>query len=487
MDAQSTFVVHKSGSVCHLVRVHLAPAAGAADLSARTGRRSGGWIRRLFGRLLVLLVAAGGFCSLGASARTPNFIVSAPTPQITQQIAQAAEKYRKELAIEWLGREMPTWAEPCPITVQVGEHLGAGGATSFMFERGEVYGWRMTIQGSLERVLDSVLPHEVTHTVFATHFRRPLPRWADEGACTTVEHPSEKAKQQMMLVDQLRTGRGIAFSQMFAMKEYPHDVMPLYSQGYSVARFLIAKENKQKFLEFIGDGMRDENWSRAVNVHYGFADLSVLQNTWLDWVRQGSPNIERTPDRLLAANDRSRPAPNLIYRGQDNGLEFTPTAAPPQPQAPPTGRDFGPTATGAAPAPPTPGAPVRGAAATRGDWHAPGMTPADAAAGDPLLAQNAPAGTGLAAGDASHQMTRPQPAQGVRQTILEWSRPHAATATQSPQSGTVQPAVIQPGAVQPTALQPVPAQPANAAQANPAVAAGSQPATASVYGGTVIR
>ena len=103
---------------------------------------------------------------------------------------------------------MPTWAEPCPITVQVGDHMGAGGATSFMFERGEVYGWRMTIQGSLERVLDSVLPHEVTHTIFATHFRRPLPRWADEGACTTVEHASERAKQQTMLVDQLRTAEG---------------------------------------------------------------------------------------------------------------------------------------------------------------------------------------------------------------------------------------------------------------------------------------
>ena len=91
---------------------------------------------------------------------------------------------------------MPNWAQPCPITAQVGRHLGAGGATSFVFEHGEVFGWRMTIQGSLERILDSVLPHEVTHTIFATHFRQPLPRWADEGACTTVEHASEKAKQQ---------------------------------------------------------------------------------------------------------------------------------------------------------------------------------------------------------------------------------------------------------------------------------------------------
>ena len=151
-----------------------------------------------FVRYAVLAAAVG---SLGASYRTPNFAVTAATPEIAEQIGRAAEKFRSELAVEWLGKEMQNWSQPCPITVQVGEHLGAGGATSFVFEHGEVFGWRMTIQGSLERVLDSVLPHEVTHTVFATHLRQPLPRWADEGACTTVEHASERAKQQAMLVD----------------------------------------------------------------------------------------------------------------------------------------------------------------------------------------------------------------------------------------------------------------------------------------------
>ena len=67
----------------------------------------------------------------------------------------------------------------------------------------------MKIQGSRERILDSVLPHEITHTIFATHFGRPLPRWADEGACTTVEHASEKAKQDKLLIQFLLTDRGI--------------------------------------------------------------------------------------------------------------------------------------------------------------------------------------------------------------------------------------------------------------------------------------
>ncbi len=167
----------------------------------------------------------------------------------------------------------------------------------------------MTIQGSLERILDSVLPHEVTHTIFATHFRQPLPRWADEGACTTVEHTSERNKQQHLLVNFLRTGRGIAFSQMFAMKEYPHDVLPLYSQGYSVARWLVQQGGRQKFLNFIADGLRDENWPRATKTHYGYDNLAVLQEQWLAWVRQGSPNLDATQESpALVAVNAPRPS-----------------------------------------------------------------------------------------------------------------------------------------------------------------------------------
>jgi hypothetical protein len=235
---------------------------------------------------------AVALASLGASYRTQNYLVTAQTKQIAQQVGDAAERFRRDLAIEWLGREMPAWSQPCPIQVQVGERLGAGGATSFVFDRGEVFGWQMTIQGSLERVLDSVLPHEVTHMVFASHFRRPLPRWADEGACTTVEHPAERTKQQQMLIQFLKTGKGIPFSSMFAMKEYPADVLPLYAQGHSLATYLIQQGGKAKFLQFVHDGLQNENWTAVTHRHYGFANLRILQDTWLDWVAKGSPPLE---------------------------------------------------------------------------------------------------------------------------------------------------------------------------------------------------
>jgi len=234
-----------------------------------------------------LLLASGAPC-FAASYRTANFIISAPTPAFAKKTGDLAEKYRRELAIEWLGHELPRWRRPCPVTVEVGR-MGAGGATSFMFDNGRPFNWTMNIQGPPDRVLDAVLPHEITHTIFATHYGRPLPRWADEGACTTVEHISERKKQQRMLITFLTTGRGIAFNKMFAMTEYPHDVMPLYSQGYSLARYLIAQGGKQKFVKYVGDGMNFNNWTAATQKHYQFKSLSELQTTWLDWVRRGSP------------------------------------------------------------------------------------------------------------------------------------------------------------------------------------------------------
>jgi len=257
-----------------------------------------------------------------AGHRTANFVVEAPTELLARRIGDAAEQYRHDLAVEWTGRPLPRWSRPCPIQAQVGPHLGAGGATSFVFDNGEVFNWTMTIQGSEQRILDSVLPHEITHTVFASHFRRPLPRWADEGACTTVEHPVERARQHRLLIEFLTTGRGIAFPQMFAMREYPADVLPLYSQGYSLARYLIERGGRHKYVAFVGDGLVSDDWGTALARHYGVGSVPQLQHQWLEWVKLGCP----APPAAVAAALAPPPGdPSRAARGQ------SPDPVPPVP------------------------------------------------------------------------------------------------------------------------------------------------------------
>lgn len=275
---------------------------------------------RLFRPLLLAALLA---VSMGARYETPNFIVETKDPNQARQYGDAAEDLRRDLAIQWLGEEMPRWGDRCPITVNVGRRLGAGGATTFVFDHGEVFGWRMSIQGSHERILDSVLPHEITHMILASYFRKPLPRWADEGASTSVEHISERTRHRRMLLEFLQSQRGIPFNTMFAMTEYPSDIMPLYAQGFSLSEYLIQQGDKQKFLAFLKDGLDGEPWADAIQHHYGYQNLGSLQNAWLGWVAQGFPEIRR-PDQispesqtpaLLASTPRRRPQPNLIYRG----------------------------------------------------------------------------------------------------------------------------------------------------------------------------
>ena len=361
-------------------------------------------------RLIRAALFAAAVASLGAGHRTANFIVNAPSSDVARQVGDLAEKYRSELAVAWLGEALPKWREPCPITVEVGPHLGAGGATSFVFDRGQVFGWQMTIQGPLDRLLDSVLPHEVTHTIFASHFRQPLPRWADEGACSTVEHRSERIKQQKMLVRFLQTGRGIAFDNMFRMKEYPRDILPLYAQGHSLATFLVAQGGKRKFVEFVGDGLQSRDWRQALLSHYRFADLGVLQNTWLDWVKKGSPLPLKSDaetqlvsvsenQSLAAAEKRPRPEPNLIHQASNrDGLrgKLVPLSRPQQPSdadlADPGWRKAGEPGDGVA------------------------------AAGE----QSLPESFGDEPDAVMTQSARPQPPQPAKQTILEWSKPAPA-------------------------------------------------------------
>lgn len=249
------------------------------------------WISGIVISLLLVRAAAA------ASFATPNFVAHAPDPQVAEQVARTAEYFRKVLAKEWTGSELPKWAAPCPIQVTIGT-MGASGATTFTFENGQVHSWDMRVRGSLERVLDSVVPHEVCHTIFASKFRRPLPRWADEGAATLVEHPSERLRQVDLLNRVFSKRKQMPLQTLFGIREYPsnpEDLYTLYAEGYSLAEFLVQRtgaEGKRVYLDFLGDAL-SSGWDTAIEKHYGFTSVEELEQNWGQWVIAGSPSLPR--------------------------------------------------------------------------------------------------------------------------------------------------------------------------------------------------
>ncbi|MFO0013655.1 MAG: hypothetical protein ACK553_12990 [Planctomycetota bacterium] len=225
---------------------------------------------------------------------TPHFRVFAADPGLAQEVGQMADAYRRHLAVHWLGRELDPWAEKVPVIVQSAPNMPASGETKYTLMAGTVREFRMVLCGSRERILDSVLPHEMTHTVLATHFAplgKPVPRWADEGACTTVEDESERRKHDTMLVRFLSEDRGIPFAMLFAMRDYPPDMMPLYAQGYSLCAFLIAQGGPRQFIQFLERGMQNEDWAAAVSETYGYPKLGKLQTAWNQWVSDGGGSV----------------------------------------------------------------------------------------------------------------------------------------------------------------------------------------------------
>ncbi len=194
------------------------------------------------------IVPAGSKPIAARAVRTPNFIAFAPTVVQARLIATEAEYQRREVAKRWLSKELPAWSKPCEIRCTPDERA-IGGATSFSFgtprkfdkSNAELASAEMRLSGPFLRVVEEQLPHEVTHTVLASHFGRPLPRWVDEGIAILSEPAQMRADLNAKVREVLSAGRAIRLKQLFKMNEYPKDTLTLYSQGHSVVQFLLSR------------------------------------------------------------------------------------------------------------------------------------------------------------------------------------------------------------------------------------------------------
>ena len=259
-------------------------------------------MRRHYALALVITL----FASMGAQYRTTNFHVHAADPQVAQLIGQWAEHYRKKKAMLWLGQEMPNWPQPCPLYVDVNMQ-GPSGATSFQFGQGQVLSMKMEIQGPLERLVRSVLPHEVTHTVFAYYFRHPVPRWADEGGSVLSEDDIERDRHDQLVRNIINKGQKIPTRTLLALKEYPPQVMCLYAQGYSMTDYLVKRSSRQQFLAFVGRGTQ-AGWDRAVQEYYGHKNVEELEAAWIQFLRDG----RQQPAGTLVAGTKTTPAAGQV-------------------------------------------------------------------------------------------------------------------------------------------------------------------------------
>jgi hypothetical protein len=213
----------------------------------------------------------------------------------------------------------------------------------------------MEIKGPLDRLIASVLPHEVTHTVFAYHFRQAVPRWADEGGAVLSEDDTERGRHDVIVRNILNRGQHFRLRQLFNIRQYPpsgEKVMCLYAQGFSVSDYLVKRGGRPTFLRFVGMGIQGQ-WDQAAQACYGHRSVEELEEAWLKHLR----DTKDQPYVQFAQNKQSQPKAETTGR-----VVVRLTAPPAQPLEPspvvrgqaPSAEQVGQTFGGPPPPPPVP-------------------------------------------------------------------------------------------------------------------------------------
>lgn len=226
-----------------------------------------------------------------ATYQSENFEVTSDSASVAREIAEAAEEWRRVLARHWFKRPLQQWDEICRIQVS-STKTGGSGWTNYEFLSGDLARIDIEMKGPPNRLLEYVLPHELTHVVLVTELNDTLPRWADEGAAMLSESRSQQLRQLLRVKQLIKAGSVIPFDQLFSMRRYPRKkdgLQAFYAQSFTLCEFLIERGGRGRFLQFVQEG-RSGNWDRLIERHYKLKDAEALQAAWSEWALKKSQN-----------------------------------------------------------------------------------------------------------------------------------------------------------------------------------------------------
>lgn len=160
----------------------------------------------------------------------------------------------------------------------------SGGCVSYKEKVIKTYQWS-------EHLLDSLLPHELTHIIFREFVgfeNKNIPLWLDEGiACYEERH---KRRESHLLVKRAIYRGGYIpleeLSKLDITKESDVELADLfYAEATSIVEFLIKRHTPSRFTELcrlLRDGKKLDETLKFV---YHFKDLNDLEDEWLRYIR----------------------------------------------------------------------------------------------------------------------------------------------------------------------------------------------------------
>ena len=228
---------------------------------------------------------------------TPNFRILHQDEALARQVAAKAEAARTQFTAFWSGSKTRVrWAPRCdlylyPTASQFAEETRQS-AESPGFSTSELSGGRVTqrvirLRADHAKMIEAVLPHEITHVVLADLFPvRQIPRWADEGMAVLSEPIAEQGLRASDLAGPLASGNVFDMTTLMTT-DYPADPLRamFYAESISVTRYLVSQGTPPQFVAFVKES-QTLGIEPALRKSYGIKGFADLDRRWRSFAQE---------------------------------------------------------------------------------------------------------------------------------------------------------------------------------------------------------
>jgi hypothetical protein len=220
-------------------------------------------------------------------AHDANFIVLADDQSLAEEVLARAGEFRRQVALDWLGSELPDGAGPVIIHVEISEREDKG-LTWAVDHPGRTH-HKLWLTTSRQRATGSSLAHEITHCVLASAFTGRLPPFVDEGVAGLRDGPDRRAIRRRILARFAADNSWPSLERVLNAAAIAPSDQAAYSVACSLTEFLLARgsdgprQARARLFAFAQAG-RDDGWDLALQAHYGLASVGQLEQEWRAWV-----------------------------------------------------------------------------------------------------------------------------------------------------------------------------------------------------------
>ena len=250
---------------------------------------------------LILVFGALATASQAAGfVHNENFVVYCPAvdtqeagQRLAKQVLEFADECRAEIAMQWLGKELPPGVGRTVINIDISPNQDT--ALTWAKDDPNRRYHAIYLTTSADKVIGSTLKHELTHAVLATRWRHPnrLPAWTEEGIASQYDDESRIGTRRQIVEWFAETGNWPKLNRILQAETISAGSSESYAVAASLTEFLLEKADKETFFQFASTAdfkARDV----ALSKHYDMKNVAELSSKV---ARMGCPSGTDDPGR----------------------------------------------------------------------------------------------------------------------------------------------------------------------------------------------